>query len=210
MYDKNHYITVRLCDVYGTPVMIQPHRVLLMCTNYIDGCEMLDVNHIDGIKYHNWSWNLEWNTREQNINHAINTGLFNLGETRANSIITNEQAHQICMLIQDGKSPSDIEHITGIPGAAAISTNIKSGLSWKHISCSYDFSNAYCRYSFTDDQVHMICKAFELLGRELSTRDVLGMINYDYTDADMSKLNAAISSYRNKKSRINICSLYDY
>ena len=190
--------------------MVQPHRVLLMTVNYVPGCELLDVNHIDGIKYHNWIWNLEWNTRKENIDHAINTGLFNLGETRENSNITNDQANTICKLIQDGKSPSEIELITGIQGAAQISTNIKMGLSWKHISCNYDFSNAYSRFLFTDEQIHMICKAFELLGRDTSTKDILYMIKYDYSGKDMKKLNAAICAYRNKKNRKDICDLYDY
>lgn len=209
-YDKNHYISIRLNNIFGNPIMIQPHRLLMLMTNYIDGCEQLDVNHKDGIKYHNWIWNLEWNTRKENIDHAINTGLFNLGETRDNSNITNGQATQICQLIQDGKSPSEIESIMGIPGAAAISTNIKQGLSWKHISCNFDFSKAYSRYLFTDDQIHMICKTFELLGRNTSTRDVLDAIKYDYSNANMKNLNTAVCAYRNKKNRKDICDLYDY
>ena len=209
-YNKNHYVSVGVYDLFGNKLMVQPHRVLLMTVNYIPGCELLDVNHIDGIKYHNWIWNLEWNTRKENIDHAINTGLFNLGETRENSNITNDQANTICKLIQDGKSPSEIELITGIQGAAQISTNIKMGLSWKHISCNYDFSNAYSRFLFTDEQIHMICKAFELLGRDTSTKDILYMIKYDCSGKDMKKLNAAICAYRNKKNRKDICDLYDY
>lgn len=209
-YCKDHYITVRLNDIYGNPIMVQPHRLLMVIANYIPGCELLDVNHKDGIKYHNWIWNLEWNTRKENIQHAINNGLFNLGETRDNSNITDDQAHAICQLIQDGKSPSEIESITGIAGSAKISTNIKLGLSWKHISCNYDFSKSYSRFLFTDEQIHMICKAFEILGRDTSTKDILDIIGYDYSGKNMNNLNAAIYAYRNKKNRKDICNLYDY
>jgi hypothetical protein len=209
-YNKNHYITIRLNDIIGNPIMVQPHRVLLMTFNYVDGCELLDVNHIDGVKYHNWIWNLEWNTRKQNIEHAINNGLFNLGETRKGTVITNEQAHYICQLIQDGKSPSEIETITGIPGSASISSNIKAGLSWKHIACQYDFSNAFSRGPFTDQEIHMICQVFWFMGVETPTRDILNIIGYKYSEEDMNNLVAAVSSYRKRKCRRDICDQYDY
>lgn len=36
-YSKDHYISLRLNDVFGNPIMVQPHRVLMMTASYIEG-----------------------------------------------------------------------------------------------------------------------------------------------------------------------------
>ena len=143
-YNKDKYITIRLSPKEGTgktAIFVQPHRVLLMTYFYIEGCENLDVNHLDGIKYHNWLWNLEWATRKENIQHALSNGLFNLGSTRGNSKLNESQVRRICELISDGKGPKEIEKLMNIPNCniEKIVQNIKNGYSWKHISCEYDF-----------------------------------------------------------------------
>ena len=67
-YIDNNYDKLFHKDVYI-------HRVVMLMFNYIPGCEYLEVNHIDGIKTHNWLSNLEWVTSKQNIDHAIRSGL---------------------------------------------------------------------------------------------------------------------------------------
>lgn len=105
MYDKDKYITVSLSTIVGRHQYFQIHRLMMMIFNPIFNCELYDVNHKDGIKYHNWLWNLEWTTRSENIQHALNNGLFNLGETRDNAKLTNNQVRLICEKISEGKSP---------------------------------------------------------------------------------------------------------
>lgn len=140
-YEKDKYITVRLKLITGEHVYAQPHRLVMLRLFYIPGCENLDVNHKDGIKYHNWIWNLEWCTRKENIQHALDNNLFIIGENRKLSKITNKQAEKICELISIGKTSTEIEQIMNLENCniKRIARNIRQGHSWKHISCNYNF-----------------------------------------------------------------------
>lgn len=209
----NRYITISLSSINGDHIFAQPHRIVLMTFNYIEGCESLDVNHKDGIKYHNWIWNLEWNTRSQNIQHAINNNLFNLGETRGNSKYKNEQIEEVCLLISKGYTTEEITNKTSIDSKTV--QNIKNGHCWKHISQKYDFSNMSVKNHFSDNDIENICKLFEKCGTDIGTKDVLthigSSINYDNLNSkEKSRINACISSIRRKKTFKNICNKYNY
>jgi len=70
------------------------HRLVALCfvSNPQDKPE---VNHIDGNKLNNFVENLEWVTREQNINHAFDIGIAPQGQDRPEAKLTNEQARFI-------------------------------------------------------------------------------------------------------------------
>lgn len=97
------------------------------------------VNHIDGNKYNNHPNNLEWVTAEENIHHAMKTGLmYTKGEKVHFASITEETAHKICQLIEEGKmnlKEIAMELNVGYHCVAKIS----NGTSWKHISSQYNF-----------------------------------------------------------------------
>lgn len=52
------------------------HRLVMEMFSPVDGMSDLQVNHIDGIKYHNSLDNLEWVTRSDNMQHAMKSGLW--------------------------------------------------------------------------------------------------------------------------------------
>lgn len=214
-YNKDKYITVSLSTITGEPRYEQIHRLVLITFNYIINYELYDVNHKDGIKYHNWLWNLEWCTKSENIQHAINNNLFNLGETRNNSILTNEQAHQICQKISEGKPPRQISNEMNLTNCnvSTIVRNILSGYSWKHISCYYDFSKAYKKYIFTIEQVHQICEYFQNNGKNKSYKDVLYYLGIPFNGIDKKELvrmRMSINYIRHKESFKEITSKYNY
>lgn len=73
-----HYIT--LCGPDGRRhTSAAVHRIV--AAHFCPNPEGLpEVNHKDGIKLHNWSENLEWVTRPENLCHSYDIGLRKNGE----------------------------------------------------------------------------------------------------------------------------------
>ena len=86
---KDGYIFVTL---HGKQVPL--HRVIatVFCNRNVS-CN--EVNHIDGNKQNNFAYNLEWVTRSQNQQHAIDTGLQPKGLSKYTGKFTTEQREQI-------------------------------------------------------------------------------------------------------------------
>ena len=102
----NHYgyivISVNMEDV---PKIKRVHRMVAETYHTESEFYGLDVNHKDGNKENNHGDNLEWCTRSHNIKHAIDSGLNpSKGETHHNSFLTEEKVHEICKLLQEGKT----------------------------------------------------------------------------------------------------------
>ena len=214
-YDLDRYVSVGLLLNDGTYKNESVHRIVMMAFHPIENYSEMEPNHINGNKTSNNIWNLEWLTHKENMEHAVNTGLYTFGEDRDNSLLTNEQVHQICKLIADGKSQDEIANIMNLQNCNVrkIVTNIKLGLSWKNISKDYDFSNAYKKSKFTDEDVHTICKYFQDHGRDTPTSEICKLVNIDYynlSNIEKNRIIASISAIRKKKTFKNICNLYNY
>jgi hypothetical protein len=101
------------------------------------------VNHRDGKKDNNFWWNLEWATHKENIRHAMNTGLMTnwaKGQNSGVAVYRDQQAHEVCQLLEDGMKISDIADTLSVPWYFV--QRIKSGKKWVHISCEYTFPRA--------------------------------------------------------------------
>lgn len=95
-YGKNNYYRVRLITYDGKVENKGLHRIIMITFNYINGCENLQVNHIDGNKHNNKLSNLEWVTCKDNIRHAYTHGLtYQIGNTHTESTISDNIIYDI-------------------------------------------------------------------------------------------------------------------
>ena len=218
--NRNKYInaTLRLLD--GGKRTFDIHRLMLITFCPTEFYKELVCNHIDGIKCHNWIWNLEWTTTAGNANHAIENGLIRMGADRANGIAPDSLIREVCQMIQDGYSTYDIINTIKPPvdiDMSKLVNNIKNGHCHTNISKQYDFSNAwdvnYDNRRFTIEQVNIICGLFQTYGADISSKYICGVLGIDYKalPAYMRKrYTVAISSIRKKKIYKEICNNYNY
>lgn len=95
------------------------------------------VNHKDGNKDNNSVTNLEWATHQENIDHAIQTGLRDINGTNAvGNIYTEEVVHKVCKMLEIGKLPKEISEALGV--SVNLPNRIKYLGKWKTISSQYN------------------------------------------------------------------------
>lgn len=91
--NKKGYNFVRLY-VDGKSKTYLVHR--LVAELYVDNPDNKpEVNHKDGNKSNNNDWNLEWVTGQENVDHAVETGLIPIGNARPNAKFSDEVIKEI-------------------------------------------------------------------------------------------------------------------
>lgn len=97
---SNGYLTVGLCDnkLQRTKTV---HR--LVARAFIPNLKgKPEVNHKDGDKTNNHASNLEWVTRQENIRHAIDTGLNrHQGTSHTQAKLSEEEVKEIKLLLTE-------------------------------------------------------------------------------------------------------------
>lgn len=171
------------------------HRLVMRCFRYIEGCENLEVNHIDGNKLNNCINNLEWCTRSQNIIHAMRTGL------NSSPTLTEEQVHYICKLLENRNLKlAEISDMAKVP----LSTigEISENRAYKYISCNYNIYPRKASSNFSNEEIHKICQYFENNEKsdDKTEKDyaieVLKSINYPDINSNKIKTVADIHNRR--------------
>ena len=137
---KKGYMMVKLDNEKGMSV----HRLVTLMFIPNKFPDLYDqVNHKDGVKSNNNFSNLEWTNNSGNQLHAYRLGLQARpsGEEKTNSKITNEQAHEICRILQENPSYGGrrIQRIMGLEGIDSIITRIKKRDNWKDIGQLYSW-----------------------------------------------------------------------
>ena len=121
------------------------------------------VNHIDGNKLNPIYTNLEWTDFSGNMRHAIDNGLIPIlrGEDKGRAILTNDQVHQICKLMEDGNTTQrELSKLFNVHEATI--HEIRAKRNWTHISCQYNIDN--CKVDVVplkESIVREICEEIE-------------------------------------------------
>ena len=94
------YIGNSLIRKDGSHKLYLRHRLVLQTFRPIENYEEMQVNHIDGIKSHNYVENLEWCTNQENRIHTCQNGLaaHMIGEINPSHKLTEAE---VLEMIQD-------------------------------------------------------------------------------------------------------------
>jgi len=127
------YVRVTL-TIDGKRTTKHVHRILAECfLEKPDGCS--EVDHIDGVRCNNSLVSLRWVTKEQNIQHSYDLGNKSvLGSKNPRAKVSEDTVHDICKLLQLGKSATEIR---SLGYDYRLVRTIKSGQNWSHISKHY-------------------------------------------------------------------------
>lgn len=159
------------------------------------------VNHLDGNKMNPTYTNLEWTDYSGNVKHAIRTGLLvpAWGENNGKAVLTNDQVHKICKLMEDGKmTQREISNEFGVD--ESVIHEIRLGHNWTNISKDYKIENCKLAvYTLSDDVIHNICK--DIVDNELSISKIAEKNNVSYD---------AVLGILNHRSYLDITRNYDF
>lgn len=159
------------------------HR--LVAWEHVNGYseEKCYVNHIDGDKTNNRSYNLEWCTFTENIRHAFNIGLqkSRKGENNANVKLEIEIVHLICKTIAhfngDLHKTYDALVKAGINIKYSNISSIKYKKIWSEISDMYFISDNFPKNKYlSDSDIKMICD--ELKNNNFSCCEAFNKLKY--------------------------------
>ena len=117
------------------------------------------VNHIDGDKLNNRADNLEWCTQQENVRHAMDTGLRRTEVINEYRTISDETATQICILLEQGSRNKDICEMFDVD--QVIVSGIKAGKFYRDISQDFNFRNVPSSNRISESKVIGICKKLQ-------------------------------------------------
>lgn len=188
-FDVHRLVAMYFCKI--------PKRYLDQGLTYKD----LVVNHKNGIKWCNASFNLEWVTMKENTDHAWKTGLCDgiRGENNHLAKITEKEVIQICEFIMQKKNNKEISKLMNISERTI--QHIRNKDCWKHITYSYKFPKLGKSkpYTISVNTIHEICKLLEK--DEFSDVEIAEMFNLN---------RRTINDIHRRKRRKDISQNYNF
>ncbi len=122
-----HQITV---SKDGKRKALGAHRVVARV--FLGESSKPQVNHIDGNKENNRADNLEWVTAQENVDHAISSGLSTqAGSANGNSILNERLVKAIKNMTLEGVKRGVIAKLHGV--SSNVIGKIQRGETWNHV-----------------------------------------------------------------------------
>ncbi len=184
--NRDGYNTVNLWK-NNKPICYAIHRLVALA--FIPNPENKPcVNHIDYNKMNNNVDNLEWCTYSENLRHAIDNNLITYykGENSSFATITEQQARDICELMQQGYRNKEI--IEKLNVGNNIVKNIRRRSCWTHISKDYKFTTT--KMGLSEESVRWVCNKIE---EGLTNKDIVELSeNKGITKSVVSKIKCKI------------------
>lgn len=204
--NMNGYYQKHFIKVDGTSITKTIHRIVMNCFKPIENSDQLEVNHIDGNKLNNCILNLEWCTRQENMIHAMRTGL------NPSPRLDEPTVNKICQLLLDKtKRIKDISLELGVP--VSIIEEISQGVAYRYISKEYGLTKRKPGQIFSNDEINLICEYFQnnkISDSELQKDYLINAIkSLGYSEVDSSKFKTAKGIYQ-KDHFTNISNNYKF
>jgi hypothetical protein len=121
------YITLRVNNIPSNFLV----HILVAKVFHPNPMNKPQVNHKDGIKWHNWASNVEWATRAENMEHAAKTGLTPTGEKSHLSKVTAKDVREMRSIFSLGIAQKKIAQIYGLSKGQV--NRIVHNINWKQI-----------------------------------------------------------------------------
>nr|DAE82392.1 MAG TPA: homing endonuclease [Caudoviricetes sp.] len=154
------YLRLRLMTYRGSVQFLLHRLVAFVFCNPPCNIDQYQVNHINGNRLDCRACNLEWITIAANNQHEK----FELGNViSSRPHATDSTVHRICQLFQEGKSNTEVMDILGYEKNNANHTflrDIRSGNTWKGISCKYTFDRSSKKHAYTKEEKEKIKQLF--------------------------------------------------
>ena len=208
------YIKIELILENGIRYNTTMHTTMMLVFCYIPGCEVLEVNHIDGNKLNNNLWNLEWLTPEENKIHAKVNNLILKGEDSSQSKLTESQVHEICKELSENRYRNQFVNLSKKYNVEPIVIlEIAYGLSWIHISNQYNLNyNDKLNRRFSYEEVEEMCKLFIKLKYNNDEKSIIDAVIYNLNLPNDHNTRTKIKRiyHKNKGNFYDITSKYNW
>lgn len=194
------YITLQRKD--HTTKLFLLHRLVMLCFCPIENSDQLQVNHMNGLKYLNYFSNLEWVTASENMQHCYRHNLEVCGEDHPWSSMTNDQAEQICKLLELRLPYKEIAKIVfNDETRTRPITYIKNNMTWKNQSSKYNIPKTGTnKQQFTDDELYQM---YQLVKTGMKPREVaiaMGINIFNKSEDDRERVYRVIRDLRDGKA----------